>query len=188
MRHPSSIFPRCHAIQAFDRRRHRLGCLIVTDTFPRKNQARPEKNLLQNRHERRGIKLPDIAILQNHRKTSRNRGKIDDGCRIHCHRLQRGSRSFFLHRLRVLGISFATQAMTRQDNATWAEHWSVRWTPEAEIELVEAALKGDTVAQAASFCMKERVEQAPNMGEALAGLPLHNRKALYLNHPVPQPP
>ena len=82
----------CHAIQAFDRRRHRLGCLIVTDTFPRKNQARPEKNLLQNRHERRGIKLPDIAILQNHRKTPRNRGKIDDGCRIHCHRLQRGSR------------------------------------------------------------------------------------------------
>ena len=76
------------------------------------------------------------------------------------------NRSFFLHRLRVLGISFATQAMTRQDNATWAEHWSVRWTPEAEIELVEAALKGDTVAQAASFCMKERVEQAPNMGEA----------------------
>ena len=31
---------------------------------------------------------------------------------------------------------------------------------------MEAALKGDTVAQAASFCMKERVEQAPNMGEA----------------------
>lgn len=75
-------------------------------------------------------------------------------------------RSFFLHRLRVLNISFAKQAAVSQDNATWAEHWSVRWTPEAEIELVEAALRGDTIAQAASFCMKERVEQAPNMGEA----------------------
>lgn len=75
-------------------------------------------------------------------------------------------RSFFLHRLRVLGVSFARQAAVKQDNATWAEHWSVRWTPEAEIELVEAALKGDTVAQAAAFCMKERVEQAPNMGQA----------------------
>ncbi len=75
-------------------------------------------------------------------------------------------RSFFLHRLRVLGVSFASQNATGQDNATWAEHWSVRWSPEAEIELVEAALKGDTIAQAASFCMKERVEQAPNMGVA----------------------
>ncbi|MDE6924910.1 MAG: hypothetical protein K2O97_09095 [Acetatifactor sp.] len=72
-------------------------------------------------------------------------------------------RSFFLHRLRVLGIHFAVPQKVNQDNATWAEHWVVRWTPEAEIELVEAALKGDTVAQAASFAMKERVETAPDM-------------------------
>lgn len=76
------------------------------------------------------------------------------------------SRSFFLHRLRVLGISFAKTQAVSQDNATWAEKWVIRWTPEAEIELVEAALKGDTIAQAASFAMKERVERAPNMGEA----------------------
>lgn len=75
------------------------------------------------------------------------------------------NRSFFLHQLRVLGISFAKEEAVKQENATWAEHWVVRWTPEAEIELVEAALKGDTVAQAASFSMKERVENAPNMGE-----------------------
>ena len=75
-------------------------------------------------------------------------------------------RSFFLHRLRVMGVSFAKQATVRQDNATWAERWSLRWTPEAEIELVEAALRGDTIAQAASFSMKERVEQAPNMSQA----------------------
>ncbi|MCM1046728.1 MAG: DUF5682 family protein [Candidatus Gastranaerophilales bacterium] len=74
-------------------------------------------------------------------------------------------RSFFLHRLRVLGIHFASQQRVDQDNATWAEHWVLRWTPEAEIELVEAALKGDTVDQAASFAMKERVEAAPNMSE-----------------------
>ena len=78
-------------------------------------------------------------------------------------------RSFFLHRLRVLGIRFAGRQKVNQDNATWAEHWVVRWTPEAEIELVEAALKGDTVEQAASFAMKERVETAPGMGE-IAGV------------------
>lgn len=75
------------------------------------------------------------------------------------------NRSFFLHQLRVLGVSFAKIQQTNQENATWAEHWVVRWTPEAEIELVEAALKGDTVAQAASFHMKERVEAAPDMSE-----------------------
>lgn len=75
------------------------------------------------------------------------------------------SRSFFLHRLRVLGISFAKAQAVSQENANWAERWIARWTPEAEIELVEAALKGDTIAQAASFAMKERVETAPNMGE-----------------------
>lgn len=73
-------------------------------------------------------------------------------------------RSFFLHRLRILGIHFAVQQKVDQDNATWAEHWVIRWTPEAEIELVEAALKGDTVELAASFAMKERVETAPDMG------------------------
>ncbi|MCI8477109.1 MAG: hypothetical protein HFE97_01995 [Oscillospiraceae bacterium] len=73
------------------------------------------------------------------------------------------NRSCFLHQLRVLGVSFCQQQQVQQDNATWAEHWILRWTPESEIELVEAALKGDTVAQAASFQMQERVEGATGM-------------------------
>ncbi|WWR14553.1 DUF5682 family protein [Lachnospiraceae bacterium JLR.KK008] len=75
------------------------------------------------------------------------------------------NRSSFLHCLRVLHVSFAALQKNNQENATWAEKWVVRWTPEAEIELVEAALKGDTVAQAASFVMKERTERAPSMKE-----------------------
>ncbi len=74
-------------------------------------------------------------------------------------------RSFFLHRLRGIKVSFAQQQAVSQDNATWSEHWVVRWTPEAEIELVESALKGDTIDGAASFAMKERVENAGNMGD-----------------------
>lgn len=74
-------------------------------------------------------------------------------------------RSFFLHQLRVVNVSFAQQQAVSQDNATWSEHWVVRWTPEAEIELVESALKGDTIDGAASFAMKERVENADKMGD-----------------------
>lgn len=73
------------------------------------------------------------------------------------------ARSFFLHKLRVLGIDFARKLATQQDSATWAEGWAVRWTPECEITLVESALKGDTVELAASFELKERVENAADM-------------------------
>lgn len=73
-------------------------------------------------------------------------------------------RSFFLHRLRVLGISFASETTRRQENATWGEQWVLRWTPEAEIELVEAALKGDTLLQAAAFHMKEQADGAGSLG------------------------
>lgn len=67
-------------------------------------------------------------------------------------------RSFFLHRLRVLGISFVSWQQVQQEKATWAEHWVLRWTPEAEIQIVEAQLKGDTVLLAASFQMKEEAQ------------------------------
>ncbi len=74
-------------------------------------------------------------------------------------------RSYFLHRLAVLGISAAQKQKVNQENATWSELWTFRWIPEAEIELVEAALKGDTVMQAVSFCMKERIENAKGMSD-----------------------
>lgn len=74
--------------------------------------------------------------------------------------------SFFLHRLRVLGVNFGVMQDVKQENATWAENWQVRWTPEVEMELVESSLKGDTVAQAASFAMKERAGNAERIGEA----------------------
>lgn len=101
----------------------------------------------------RDIAAQDLALdLRENRKVSSPKAAFLDLYR-----------SFFLHQLRVLGISFVKPEAVRQDNATWAERWVLRWTPEAEIELVEAALKGDTVAQAASFAMKERVETSPDM-------------------------
>lgn len=78
------------------------------------------------------------------------------------------NRSFFLHRLRVLDVPFAAEQDVRQDAATWAEHWVLRWTPEAEIALVEGALKGDTVLGAAAFRLKERVEAAQGMADVAA--------------------
>lgn len=72
-------------------------------------------------------------------------------------------RSFFLHKLRVLGISFAEYVPSKQDNATWSEEWNISWTPECEIALVESALKGDTVELAAAYELKEKVEHTDEM-------------------------
>lgn len=78
------------------------------------------------------------------------------------------SRSFFLHRLQVLGISFAKIQHTNQDKATWAEHWNMVWSVEAEIELVESALRGETVELAAAFALKERIDECSTIDEAAA--------------------
>jgi len=78
------------------------------------------------------------------------------------------SRSFFLHRLQVLGISFASLQRTAQDKATWAEHWNMVWSVEAEIELVESALRGETVELAAAFALKEKIEECRTIDDAAA--------------------
>lgn len=74
-------------------------------------------------------------------------------------------RSFFLHQLRVLKIDFGQPAATRSD-ATWAEAWTLRWVPETEIQMVEAALFGETVQTAAAFALKERADESNDMAQA----------------------
>src|SRR5262249_35864197 len=66
-------------------------------------------------------------------------------------------RSSFFHRLRVLGVSFAQPITIRQQSATWAEKWRMQWTPESEIELVEAVLLGETVELATAYKLKSQL-------------------------------
>lgn len=70
------------------------------------------------------------------------------------------NRSTFFHRLRVLGIGFATSLPTGQQQATWAERWKLQWSPEIEIALVEAVLLGETVELATGFRFKQLLETA----------------------------
>ncbi len=77
-------------------------------------------------------------------------------------------RSFFLHRLRVLGVHFASLLPSQQEGASWGEYWDLRWTPEAEIEIVESALLGDTVEGAAACALQERGEESTTIAQAAA--------------------
>ncbi|HOV24840.1 MAG TPA: DUF5682 family protein [Pseudobacteroides sp.] len=78
------------------------------------------------------------------------------------------NRSFFLHRLRVLGVSFQKYKPRAQQSATWAEAWTLRWTPEAEIELVESTLKGETIELASAYALKDMLEKCERVEEASA--------------------
>lgn len=75
-------------------------------------------------------------------------------------------RSSFLHRLRVLGIGFAEPLHSRQESTTWAERWSLQWSPESEISLVEAVLLGETVELAAAYQFKTQIEKCTSIAEA----------------------
>ena len=76
------------------------------------------------------------------------------------------NRSFFLHRLRVLGVSFGTLIPKHQTDANWGEYWNLRWVPETEIELIESALLGETVETAASFSLKEKADKSNDISQA----------------------
>ncbi|GHV56278.1 hypothetical protein FACS1894182_02500 [Bacteroidia bacterium] len=75
-------------------------------------------------------------------------------------------RSTFLHRLQVLNIHFAEQLSVSQDSATWAEKWVLGWTPEVEIEVVEANLKGETLEIAAAYQLKEQLTECTDISLA----------------------
>jgi hypothetical protein len=75
-------------------------------------------------------------------------------------------RSTFLHRLGVLGIEFGEKQDSDQDQATWKEIWTMRWTPESEISLVEGSLLGDTVEIAAAVRLARRLEECEQIDQA----------------------
>jgi Family of unknown function (DUF5682) len=76
------------------------------------------------------------------------------------------NRSMFFHRLRVLGISFVAQQRTTQQSTNWAEKWVLQWTPESEIQLIEAVLLGETVELATGYKFSTALEACTSIGEA----------------------
>ena len=78
------------------------------------------------------------------------------------------NRSIFLHRLDLLGVGFAKNVTTDRDreDSTYKELWKARWTPNCEIELVENALRGDSIEIAAVRLFQEKIGAAEGVGQA----------------------
>jgi hypothetical protein len=88
-------------------------------------------------------------------------------------------RSFFMYRLLQAGIHFGELISSGQDKATWSEKWNVSWTPETEIQIVEASLNGDTVEESARFELNRKLLNSQSLSSTadtlyqamLCGLP-----------------
>ncbi|AWB44637.1 hypothetical protein DCC85_10650 [Paenibacillus sp. CAA11] len=76
------------------------------------------------------------------------------------------NRSFWFHRLKLLGIHFVKERTKTETQAVWAEHWIIQWSPEVEIQVVESNLLGETVETAAAFVLQQRLESCSSIKEA----------------------
>jgi hypothetical protein len=76
------------------------------------------------------------------------------------------NRSVFLHRLSFLDICFSEKQNISQSGASWKEVWNLQWSPESEIRLIENVLRGETIEIAASYHLKELLEEAKDPAEA----------------------
>ncbi|MGY0501270.1 DUF5682 family protein [Nocardia sp. FBN12] len=110
-------------------------------------------------------------------------------------------RSHLLHRLRLLGIAWGTPTTGEvRSTGTFRETWTLRWEPEFEVRIVEAAIWGTTLRTAAETkildtasrddvtvtALADALEMAllADLGGATEGLIIRLEAAAALDHDV----
>ncbi len=73
------------------------------------------------------------------------------------------ARSVLLHRLRVLGVDWGTEADAGRSTGTFKEAWELEWRPELAVAVIEAGLYGTTIEAAAAAKVSEQAEQAADL-------------------------
>ena len=73
------------------------------------------------------------------------------------------ARSALLHRLRLLGVDWGTPIDAGRTTGTFKEAWRLQWDPGFAVALVDAGLRGTTVADAAARTVAEDAAVAPDL-------------------------
>lgn len=74
-------------------------------------------------------------------------------------------KSHLLHRLRILGVQWGKVLDTGSSRGTFREKWLLEWQPEFAVELVENLVYGNTIAQASSNKLAERIAQTHQLSD-----------------------
>jgi hypothetical protein len=75
------------------------------------------------------------------------------------------ARSVLLHRLQLLGVDWGVPTEAGRTTGTFKEAWTLCWTPELSVAVVEASLYGTTVASAAAAAAAEQAKHADNLAD-----------------------
>jgi hypothetical protein len=70
------------------------------------------------------------------------------------------ARSKLLHRLLLLDVRWGEPADTSRSKGTFRESWTLEWTPELEVALIEASGYGTTIESAATAVVAQRTADA----------------------------
>ncbi len=77
-------------------------------------------------------------------------------------------RSRLLHRLRLLGIPWGDPQRAHGKSGTFHELWRLQWKPELAVAIIEAAVWGNTVPEAAGARVRHRADHAETLPELTA--------------------
>ncbi len=83
-------------------------------------------------------------------------------------------KSYFLHRLAVLDISWGTLRRMGANYSSFAETWAIQWKSTFDMALIEANTWGNTIRQAAAMTLLHQAQQADQINEL----------SLYLNQSI----
>jgi hypothetical protein len=75
-------------------------------------------------------------------------------------------KSAFLHRMGLLGISWARLVPVRQHEGTFRESWSLKWQAECELQIIEAAPLGNTVYHASKQKLADKIRHNQDLASA----------------------
>ncbi len=73
------------------------------------------------------------------------------------------ARSVLLHRLRLLGVDWGTEADAGGTTGTFKEAWELEWRPELAVAVIDAGLFGTTVAVAAAAKVTETASRSDDL-------------------------
>jgi hypothetical protein len=83
------------------------------------------------------------------------------------------ARSGFLHQLTALGIGWGTVTEDLvKATGTWHETWSLRWRPELAVDIIDAAVWGTTVPDAATAAIIDTAANAADLTAVTAAVEL----------------
>lgn len=115
-------------------------------------------------------KVPLLEDLQKQARSARLKKELDTTLPLEksldLRKPANRKASLLLHRLRLLDIPWGTpQAGSDQQTGSFSEHWKLQWKPDFAIQLVQAAVWGNTVEDAATAKAIQRGREAESLGE-----------------------